>query len=98
MRIAICARPDSGEVSKKISENLGDKGHTTRVATGGLRDYFRAIEESDALLVADEELTVELGIAIIFANYLRKGIMVKSEPKHGALQEILDRIEVKIIG
>lgn len=98
MRIAICASPGSDEVSRQIAENLKEKGHTVLVANGGLKDYLSAIEEADALLVSDEELTIEMGIALIFADYLGKGIMAKSEPKNKALQDILDKIDIKLIG
>lgn len=98
MRIAICSSQESKEISERIAGNLQEKGHTTLVATRGAKEYFQAIEESDALLVADEILSVELGIAMVYADYLGKGIMAKAEPRNEALQHILDKIDVKIIG
>ena len=99
MKIAICSGPESEEISRRIADNLTEKGHTTVVATGGLHDFFRAIEESDALLVAEGgEVSVEIGMAIIFADYIGKGVMAKGQPKNKALQHLLDDIEVKIIG
>ncbi|TRO61981.1 hypothetical protein E2P64_00405 [Candidatus Bathyarchaeota archaeon] len=99
MKIAVCSGPESKEISEKIAGNLRSKGHKTRVVSGSLKDYLDSIGEADALLIVNDrgEVSPEMVVAIVLADYLGKRVMATRQPENRALEGLLSSVNVEVV-
>jgi|GEM_PF-4261822 len=97
--IAVCSGPESRETSIKIANNLREKGHLVSRVSGGIKKYLKAVIDSDAILVVNDggEVSPELVVAMILADYFGKDVLATREPESGALSELLSSIKVKVV-
>jgi len=98
--IAVCSGPESQETSIKIANNLREKGHLVSRVSGGIQRYLKAVIDSDAILVVndDGEVSPELVVAMILADYFGKDVLATRRPKNRALSKMLSSIKVKVVG
>jgi hypothetical protein len=99
VRIAVCSGSESRETSKKIAENLKKKGHKTKVVFGSLKNYLDSVGEADALLIVNDrgEVSPEIVVVMVLADYLGKRIMATRKPENLALGALVSPLQIEVI-
>lgn len=100
MEIAVCSAKGNKEKAQRIAKNLQGKGHTATVtAGGGFRKYLDSVGKADAMLVVtgDGDVSLDMAVAMVLADYLGKGLMATGQPFNEALDPLLADLKIKVV-
>lgn len=100
MEIAVCSTKGDVDKARKIAKNLQEKDHTAKVvAKQDFRKYLDAVGRADAMLVVagDGEVSLDMAVAMVLADYLGKGLMATSTPYNEAMDPLLSLLNIKVV-
>jgi hypothetical protein len=99
VKITVCATKESSGTARKVTDSLRRRGHNAKLILGGMRKCLDALGDADALLVVndEEDVAVELIVAMVLADYLGKKVLTTKPPRNEAMRSILASLDLEVI-